>query len=191
MPTSNPFAISEILRRVIDLAPKSILDIGMGFGKWGVLFREMLDVWNWRIEPSEWKVRIDGIEGYKKYHNPIHDFVYNDVLFEDVRKIDWVTVSSYDLICIFDVIEHLPKVDGYSLLSKLISITNRAIYVTTPLPEDFSPSRHGKHGDDLEGHVEAWTPEEFVDHFNAKIVKFDSGRRGYRTYLAMIVRGDV
>ncbi len=189
MPTSNPFAISTVLQEVIELEPMSILDIGAGFGKWGVLFREMLDIWHWRIFPNEWKVKIDCIEGYSKYITPIHEYVYNFVYVQDVRHVNWSRMADYDLICLFDVIEHMTKVEGYNLLAKLLEHVNKAIFITTPLPEDFVATPHGRWKDDLEGHKEAWAPQEFVEHFNAEIVMCDSKKRGYRTFLAKIMKG--
>jgi hypothetical protein len=46
-----PFVVSELQR----LQPQSILDVGMGFGKWGVLAREYLDVWGGRCRPADWR----------------------------------------------------------------------------------------------------------------------------------------
>lgn len=44
MPTSYPEAISSILELVRREEPRSILDLGVGFGKYGMLCREMLDI---------------------------------------------------------------------------------------------------------------------------------------------------
>jgi len=186
MPSSNPFAISKILREVLDLRPKSILDIGPGFGKWGVLFREFLDVWNWNVFPPEWKVRIDCIEAYPKYVSPLHEYVYNKVIVQDVRTISWADFPPYELICLFDVIEHMDKLEGYDLLHVLVQKAIKAVFVSTPLPEDFSPSPHGRWEDDFEGHKEAWSPLEFVENFGAEIVMCDGGKSGCRTFLAKI-----
>lgn len=42
MPTSWYQAVSVILDKVIEERPESILDIGVGFGKYGVMLREAL-----------------------------------------------------------------------------------------------------------------------------------------------------
>ena len=51
--TSNPMQISFVLDAILQLNPSSVLDIGCGSGKYGVLLREYLP-----------KARIDGIEGF-------------------------------------------------------------------------------------------------------------------------------
>jgi len=42
MPTSHPFQLDDIVQFIIETAPQSILDIGVGFGKYGVFAREYL-----------------------------------------------------------------------------------------------------------------------------------------------------
>jgi hypothetical protein len=51
----------------------------MGFGKYGVLCREYLELWDGRENYHEFKRRIDGVEAYDKYITPIHKFVYNNM----------------------------------------------------------------------------------------------------------------
>jgi len=66
-----PFVVAELQR----LQPQSILDVGMGFGKWGVLAREYLDVWGGRCRPADWRLRLEGVEIHAPYRNPIWDGV--------------------------------------------------------------------------------------------------------------------
>jgi 16S rRNA G1207 methylase RsmC len=44
MPTSNYEAISKILGEILVLDPRSVLDVGPGKGKYGVLCREYLNL---------------------------------------------------------------------------------------------------------------------------------------------------
>jgi len=46
MPTSHPFQLDDIVQLIIETAPLSILDIGVGFGKYGLLAREYLEIWD-------------------------------------------------------------------------------------------------------------------------------------------------
>ena len=48
MPSSQYYHISKIMEMIISLNPKSVLDIGSGFGKFGVLCREYLELWDGR-----------------------------------------------------------------------------------------------------------------------------------------------
>ena len=61
MPTCHHTYISDTLDVVRKLKPRSILDVGIGFGKWGLLFREYLDVMAGRVFPDQWQIKIDGI----------------------------------------------------------------------------------------------------------------------------------
>ena len=44
MPSSRPNTIPTVIHLVRQIKPKSILDVGVGFGKWGHLFREYTDI---------------------------------------------------------------------------------------------------------------------------------------------------
>ena len=44
MPSSRPNTIPTVIHIVKQLRPSSILDVGVGFGKWGHLFREYTDI---------------------------------------------------------------------------------------------------------------------------------------------------
>ena len=52
MPVSTPVHISHCLGRIIGLNPEPVLDVGCGFGLWGFLCREYLDVWNGWVESA-------------------------------------------------------------------------------------------------------------------------------------------
>ncbi|TES46072.1 hypothetical protein E2L07_19740 [Halalkalibacterium halodurans] len=86
MPTSWIQAIPEIMEEVERFKPNSILDIGIGFGKYGVLLRESLELPYERYSKSDWKVRLDGVEAFTNYKNPIHEHVYDKVLFFASKK---------------------------------------------------------------------------------------------------------
>ena len=94
-----------MLDAIAALAPRSVLDVGAGMGKWGFLCRELLD-WNvGRLDRADWQVRIDGIEVFT-YESPLHDWVYDSVRRADV--LDVVDdCAGYDLVILGDVLEHL------------------------------------------------------------------------------------
>jgi 2-polyprenyl-3-methyl-5-hydroxy-6-metoxy-1,4-benzoquinol methylase len=106
MPTSDPHSITPMVTVLTNLAPKRILDIGCGFGKYGFLAREYLDVWAERYTPGEWQIRIDGIEAYDRYRNPVHDYVYNTITYSTAQE-QLPKAGEYDVIVIADMIEHV------------------------------------------------------------------------------------
>lgn len=77
MPISWQEVIPNVMSKVEQFKPKSILDIGIGFGKYGVLLRELLELPYERYDKDSWIIQIDGVEGYSNYRNPLHDYAYN------------------------------------------------------------------------------------------------------------------
>ena len=102
MPSSDPITIPKVLQLVSRLSPSSILDIGTGNGRYGFLFREILDFNYGRF--SNWDVRIDGVEVETDYISPIHKYVYDNVYIGDWLEVDIPFV--YDLVFLGDVLEH-------------------------------------------------------------------------------------
>ena len=139
MPSSRAIHVPAILNLVRRLQPESVLDVGTGFGKWGVLFREYTDIIASENEPdrydkSNWRVRIDGIEGFPEYLTPLHEFVYDQVFVGDMRQVA-DEVGEYDVIFLGDVIEHVDRADGEKLLRTLHSKVRKAVIVSTPAKE--------------------------------------------------------
>src|SRR6185436_19444562 len=102
MPSSRPNTIPTVVHLVRQLQPESILDVGVGFGKWGHLFREYTDIQDSERDPARyqrgnWRVRIDGIEGCAAYLTDMHRFIYNEIHLGDALEI-LPRLPPYDLI---------------------------------------------------------------------------------------------
>jgi hypothetical protein len=87
MPSSHRYQINEICELIATSDPKSVLDIGVGFGKYGFLSREYLELWDGRERYHEWRRQIDGIEAFKEYLTPIHKLIYNEVFVGNVLEV--------------------------------------------------------------------------------------------------------
>jgi hypothetical protein len=131
LPSSQYYHISKILSLVVYLKPASVLDIGVGFGKYGVLCREYLELWDGRGSYSEFLRRIDGVEAFKGYITPLHKFVYNRIYDEDIMDILDRIGFGYNLVLILDVLEHLNKEQGKLLLAKIVE-RNNGMIISTP-----------------------------------------------------------
>ncbi len=70
MPSSHFGQLNEIVELIKLSKPKSVLDIGVGFGKYGVLAREYLELWDEGKKYNDREIRIDGIEAFEKYITP-------------------------------------------------------------------------------------------------------------------------
>lgn len=153
IPTSSAEPIFDVLKAAIYWEPKSVLDIGAGFGKYGVLMREYLDVRNGRVYQKDWKTVIDAIEIYDPYVSSNYG-VYNSVRLGDIEKIK---IEKYDLILLMDVIEHLTKKKGLQLVRDLRKKCKNLL-ITTPI----GFSKQGKFaGNIYEVHKSGFLPKDF------------------------------
>ncbi len=163
MPSSRPEHIPIVLRLVQQLAPESILDVGVGFGKWGHLFREYTDIRASETEPpryarENWRTRIDGIEGHAAYLTPAHRFFYDRLYLGDMRTTIHGT-DIYDLVFLGDVIEHVEKHEGRDLLRACLAHARKAVIVTTPASDT---PQAAVCGNPLEVHRSAWRATDFA-----------------------------
>ena len=169
MPSSRPELIPFVINLVMQLQPRSILEVGTGFGKYGMLFREYLDIWAAasdpaRLKPGNWQVRIDGIECFPAYITDLQRHIYDRIIIGDaMEEID--KLPAYDLVFLGDVIEHFPKDDGQLLLKKCLTHANRMVLVTTP--NYFNP-QGAEYGNKRETHHCLWTQEDFAQYPGSK-----------------------
>lgn len=155
MPTSRPNHLAWLCEQVLKNQPKSILDIGIGFGSKGMLFREYTDIWTGKLK--EKKTRIDGIEIFGDYVTPLQRAIYNNIYIGNVLDII-DTLGFYDLIYCGDMIEHLSKEDGVKLIFKIMQHSKQSIIVTPVVV-----SEQGElYGNPNEKHLSQWTADDFV-----------------------------
>lgn len=156
MPSSQPDNISTIVKWITEIDPASILDVGVGFGKYGVLAREYTDLRHGRYYRKDWKVVIDGIEIFDPYVNPVWD-IYDRVFCEDAVEL-LHHLKNYELVLLCDVIEHFEKSVGHAVLAECRRMATRAVIVSTPViryPQD------PMHGNEHERHRSEWCQEDF------------------------------
>jgi hypothetical protein len=163
-----------VIHLVRQLKPRSILDIGVGFGKWGHLFREYTDILEAEGDPKRyqrenWQVRIDGIEGFPDYLTDMHRYLYNQIHIGDARLII-SQIPTYDLIFLGDVLEHLNKQDGSQLLRDAYARANQAVIVSTP---KYETDQGDLCGNELERHRSLWTELDFRQFENARVKTID------------------
>jgi hypothetical protein len=170
MPSSRPHTIPSVIHLLRQLKPCSILDVGVGFGKWGHLFREYTDINAAERDPSRyerknWRVRIDGIEGHAPYLTEMHRYLYDHIYIGDARDL-LPTLPEYDLIFLGDIIEHLEKEAGRGLLGSAVEKARMAVLVSTPR---FETGQCDLCGNDLERHRSLWTVRDFKRFAGARV----------------------
>jgi len=147
MPSSRPNTVPTVIHLVRQLQPRSILDVGVGFGKWGHLFREYTDIQEAERDPARyqrhnWQVKIDGIEGYPDYLTEMHRYLYNEIYTGDALEV-MKKLSTYDLVFLGDIIEHFEKPAGLELLRQAIGHARKAVIVSTPKYETWQADFFG------------------------------------------------
>jgi len=163
MPSSTPSFISDIIEKIQKVNPKSILDIGCGFGKWGFLCREYLETWNDRCYPNMWKVKIDAVEAWVRYVDgfPWLRDIYNDIYNQDVYDVV-DDLQHYDVIIAGDVIEHLEKEKANEVLRKLYNKAKKCFILSIPVGPEWlgncTPDNNP-----FEAHKSAWKEVELLE----------------------------
>ena len=161
MPTSVPYCQPVIANIARQICPASVLDVGVGFGKYGFLFREFTDIWDSTdlvtLQKEHWRTRIEGIEATRAYLTPLHDFIYDRVHVGDATEvID--RLGCFDIIMMGDCLEHIEKSAGKTLIDKLYDRANHSVILTFPEP---CPERRHVRGNPYEDHVSSWSKKDF------------------------------
>lgn len=186
MPISHWRNISCCLEYVRVVQPESVLDIGVGFGRWGILCREFLDICMGRYDRQDWKTKIDGIEIYQKYVKPYHAYFYNQILIGDAYNIIKKMKISYDLMILGDVLEHFEKDRAIELLNICLK---KSRYVILNIPLGSGWEQGAVLGNLHETHRSSWRIEELqrFPHKHFKVF-FDEASKSFASFL-MIGKG--
>ena len=174
MPSSRPNIVPVVIHLLRQIRPQSILDVGVGFGKWGHLFREYTDINEAEREPARyrrenWQVRIDGIEGHAAYLTEMHRFLYNEIHVGDAAAL-LPKLPRYDLVFLGDIIEHFEKSRGVQLLRDALDHANKAVIVSTP---KFETEQGDLCANELERHRSLWSARDFKKWAGSQVKTLD------------------
>lgn len=145
--------------------PRSVLDIGIGFGKFGFLAREYTDVRFGRY--FNWETRIDGIEIFEKYVTQLQRQIYDNIYIGNATDI-LPNLSNYDIIICSDMLEHLSVEDGTFLLNTIKQKSKFAMIVTPVRVLRQEALYNNEH----ERHVSVW-PTETLGRWG-KVTQFEN-----------------
>ncbi|MBZ0204515.1 MAG: class I SAM-dependent methyltransferase [Ignavibacteria bacterium] len=181
MGTSNWQNISYNIDLVRKLDPQSILDIGIGFGRWGILFREFLEIWDGAKYDGKWQRVIDGVEIYPGYIKDYHRYFYNNIYTDDALRFLGSTVNKYDLINLGDVVEHFSKTDGEELI-KFAMTKGKYVLINIPIGKHWQQA--GSEINPYEAHKSIWYNNDFTKYRHNIIKTFnDNVLREYSVIL--------
>lgn len=147
--TGGNLALGELIRQLRQTTRdcQSVLDLGCGDSSPARLLRNASLVGVDGYEPSVKAARQQG--------------THDEVVLGDVRKADQLFPGRrFDACIALDVIEHLPKEDGWRMLEAMERLATKVVVIFTP--NGFVPqkSRNG----DLQEHLSGWLPEEMKAH---------------------------
>jgi SAM-dependent methyltransferase len=166
MGTSNWQNISYNIDIIRKLNPKSVLDIGVGFGRWGILCREFLEIWDGGKYSGVWNRKIDGVEIFRDYIKDYHYNFYNNIYITDAYDFISVHKEKYDLIIFGDVIEHFEKKVGEEIIDICFE-KSKFVLINLPIGKFWEQGK--KNDNPFEEHKSIWVTEDFRRFENKKI----------------------
>jgi len=141
------------------LAPRRIFDVGVGFGRWGMLAREICDVWYQRVLPCDWRVEVIGVEAFAELVQDYHRSFYNRIEIGDAIDVLDKEPGVFDLVIIGDVLEHFDKPDGHRLLA---TARRKSAYTVVNVPLGGGWEQGARYGNPFERHRSRWDDGELM-----------------------------
>jgi len=162
MPIGSYSAIPVIAAEMIRRRPKSLLDLGLGFGMLGAVARQWID-----LGVMPWKTFLAGVEVWGDYRNPIWD-LYDIVYVRSIQVHLKHEQATYDMVLLGDVIEHLQDDDAIEMLEGIDRLINPGgcLLVITPATE---MEQGAAHGNPFEAHRSVWTSDK-LEHYGFEIL---------------------
>ncbi len=148
MPSSYVDSYAPIVKTLIERGPRRVLDIGPGWGKYGLACREYLP----GLETLD---AIEVVQGRCRTQPAIYDFVF----VGDARSAPEAFFALYDLVMLIDVIEHFPSSVGHDLLAR-IQRAGADVLMATPKVFFAQHDDHNPH----EEHLSLWSWDELAAH---------------------------
>lgn len=131
----------------------TVLDLGCGYGLFGYMLRLERD----------FKGTLIGVDAYPPYAKKLKEYagaVYDSLVVADARHLPFRD-GAVDTVLASEIIEHMPKGDGFRLIGEAERVGRKRVIVTTP--RGFIPQeRHNEN--DLEVHHSGWSERDFARH---------------------------
>lgn len=163
--------IPLILGAVETTGARKILDVGAGFGKFGLLIREQYlssKAKTSELSPSD-EIVIDAIEDTKyMLQSRGMKEVYNSVIEESMFTVlnePFLQKHQYDLLLLIDVVEHHPKDKIIAMIETVAKYSG--ILISTPKHTVMYEQKY--YGDDRH-HMSQWEMSDFVMFHDIRII---------------------
>lgn len=148
MPSSYVDSFAPIVKLLMEARPGRVLDIGPGWGKYGLACREYLDL--------EFLAAVEVPQG-RLFST--QDAIYDHIFVGDVRNAPDSTFQGYDIALLIDIIEHMSLEEGHQLLT---TIQNTGCQPLVSTPKIFTHQHDASNP--YETHVSLWGWEDLAGH---------------------------
>lgn len=149
-----PYCIDILMR----IQPRQALDVGMGFGRWGMILHEFCDVWCGRVLASDWQVRVTGVEVHEPLISDYHRSFYEEIVVADAADYLRQASGRYDVVIFGDVLEHFGRPVAEELVCRALEISN---YVLINIPLGSVWEQGEMYGNPHEEHRSEWSASDF------------------------------
>lgn len=142
---------------------KRILDIGPGSGTYARLIKEEHNI----CKDVEWV----GVEIWTPYIEKYNlKSLYNHIINEDARKLDWNSLGQFSVAIAGDVLEHMTKEEAMVLVNNILDHCDTLI---VSIPISHMPQDEHSYENPHEAHIkDNWTHEEVLETWNDYIFNF-------------------
>lgn len=184
MPADWYNLVNSIIDSIRRANPASILEIGVGLGKYGVAIRHALDDPRGRQQSGNWRLRLDGVELSSGAQPSQHKYIYdNGYDSEALKSTD--DLPRYDVVFLGDALCYFDKRQGRKLVERLLKKTNTVLILYSPRLEagakdPASPA--------VPAYRSRWWELDFVD-FDATSFTVDAGDASYIVFQVYPSRG--
>jgi hypothetical protein len=159
MGTSNWQNIPFVIDALMKIAPTRVLDVGIGYGRWGMIVREFCELWFDRTSRKDWRIYIEGIEAFPDNIDEYHKYFYNKIVLEDFKNVCRGLDRSWDVVIFGDVLEHFEKATGTEFLAWALD-SSKYTLINIPLGKDWPQDE--KYENIYERHLSIWDVEDFA-----------------------------
>ncbi len=146
MPSSFIVNAPSVVSGIVEANPRFVLDIGPGWGKYGLMAREYVRVVQ----------RVDALE-VPEGRKPHQDCIYDTVFEGRAESVSDAFLADYELVMLIDVIEHMTKPAGKRFLH-VARQSGTPLLVSTPKVFE---EQDAVDGNPFERHLSLWAMNDF------------------------------
>jgi Capsular polysaccharide synthesis protein len=115
-----PFCVEAIT----EVSPQRVLDVGLGFGRWGMLIREFCEAPEDATDNKNWRVHLEGLETSRSNVEDYYHYFYNQIHIEKSPEYFLSMTDTWDMIIFGDVLNRWNKENAEKRLNKALEISD-------------------------------------------------------------------